>query len=102
MRCVKSVTASRSNTRSIPSPAACRPYINVLLAEANVPFDDVFELKDINSDFGQADVASVIGANDVTNPVARDDKTSPIYDMPILDVDKAKTCLLAKRSLGPG
>jgi NAD(P) transhydrogenase subunit beta len=107
MRCVKWVTssrplASRSNTRSIPSPAACRPYINVLLAEANVPFDDVFELKDINSDFGQADVASGIGANDVTNPVARDDKTSPIYDMPILDVDKAKTCLLAKRSLGPG
>ena len=77
-------------------------HMNVLLAEANVPYDELKDLDEINSEFARTDVAVVVGANDVTNPTARTDSSSPIYGMPILNVDKAKTVIVLKRSMASG
>jgi NAD(P) transhydrogenase subunit beta len=77
-------------------------HMNVLLAEADVPYDKLYEMDDINREFDRTDVALVIGANDVTNPAARTDRTSPLFGMPILDVDHAKSVIVIKRSMNPG
>ena len=92
----------RSSSPSTRWPAACPGHMNVLLAEADIPYTDLVEMDEINPDMPQCDVALVIGANDVVNPAARTDKTSPIYGMPIIDADRARTVFAIKRSMNPG
>jgi NAD(P) transhydrogenase subunit beta len=77
-------------------------HMNVLLAEANVPYDRLYDMEDINHEFGRADVALIIGANDVVNPAARNDRSSPIFGMPILNADQAQRIIVLKRSMNPG
>jgi NAD(P) transhydrogenase subunit beta len=98
------LTKQGVNVRFAIHPVAGRMpgHMNVLLAEADIPYDKLLEMDEANSELPQTDIALVIGANDVTNPAARTNKASPIYGMPILDVDKARTVMVIKRSMNPG